>query len=160
MLICALCASLPSSQAVAAEVSFSGGQTLQRVRLQVNIIQSLGSDLYFIIQDELDSGGHSGGLLDNDLIEYYQLLADKGDVQAQVLELLFLLQHFLTFMFNPRWVLVSFTTRAAGVLQWTSTTRSTISNKPLMLAMLSPWPSLAKCTLRVGKQFPKTMRLP
>jgi len=56
------------AQAVAAEVSFSGGQTLQRVRLQ----------------DELDSGGHSGGLLDNDLIEYYQLLADKGDVQAQV----------------------------------------------------------------------------
>merc|ERR1711970_820098 len=56
------------AQAVAAEVSFSGGQTLQRIRLQ----------------DELDSGGHSGGLLDNDLIEYYQLLADKGDVQAQV----------------------------------------------------------------------------
>ena len=42
--------------------------------------------MYIVIQDELDSGGHSGGLLDNDLIEYYQLLADKGDVQAQVLE--------------------------------------------------------------------------
>ena len=26
----------------------------------------------------------NGGILDNDLIEYYQLLADKGDVQAQV----------------------------------------------------------------------------
>lgn len=39
---------------------------------------------HLIFQDELDSGGHSGGLLDNDLIEYYQLLADKGDVQAQV----------------------------------------------------------------------------
>ena len=36
------------------------------------------------LQDELDNGGQSGGLLDNDLIEYYQLLADKGDVQAQV----------------------------------------------------------------------------
>merc|ERR1719400_2838071 len=34
--------------------------------------------------DELDNGGHTGGMLDNDLIEYYQLLADKGDVQAQV----------------------------------------------------------------------------
>lgn len=56
------------AQSVASEVSFSGGQTLQRVRLQ----------------DELDNGGQSGGLLDNDLIEYYQLLADKGDVQAQV----------------------------------------------------------------------------
>jgi len=31
----------------------------------------------------MDSGGY-GGILDNDLIEYYQLLADKGDVQAQV----------------------------------------------------------------------------
>jgi len=56
------------AQSVASEVSFSGGSTLQRVRLQ----------------DELDNGGHSGGMLDNDLIEYYQLLADKGDVQAQV----------------------------------------------------------------------------
>ena len=53
---------------VAAEGSFSGGPTIQRIRLQ----------------DELDNGGHSGGMLDNDLIEYYQLLADKGDVQAQV----------------------------------------------------------------------------
>ncbi|XP_023332265.1 protein sel-1 homolog 1 [Eurytemora carolleeae] len=52
---------------VAAEVSFSGGATVQRIRLQ----------------DEMDSGGY-GGILDNDLIEYYQLLADKGDVQAQV----------------------------------------------------------------------------
>jgi len=56
------------AQSVASEVSFSGGSTLQRIRLQ----------------DELDNGGHSGGMLDNDLIEYYQLLADKGDVQAQV----------------------------------------------------------------------------
>ena len=31
----------------------------------------------------MDNGGY-GGVLDNDLIEYYQLLADKGDVQAQV----------------------------------------------------------------------------
>ena len=56
---------------VAAEVSFSGGATIQRLRLQ----------------DESEGGGGSGGgggLLDNDLIEYYQLLADKGDVQAQV----------------------------------------------------------------------------
>merc|ERR1719233_1134920 len=45
------------AQSVASEVSFSGGSTLQRIRLQ----------------DELDNGGHSGGMLDNDLIEYYQL---------------------------------------------------------------------------------------
>ena len=57
---------------VAEEVSFSGGQTLQRVRLQ----------------DEAESNGGAfgggGGILDNDLIEYYQLLAEKGDIQAQV----------------------------------------------------------------------------
>jgi SEL1 protein len=55
---------------VAEEVSFSGGQTLQRMRLQ----------------DEVESGSssYSSGILDNDLIEYYQLLAEKGDVQAQV----------------------------------------------------------------------------
>ena len=38
-------------------------------------------------QDEAESGGHGafgGGILDNDLIEYYQLLAEKGDIQAQV----------------------------------------------------------------------------
>jgi len=52
---------------VASEISFSGGATIQRVRLQ----------------DEMENGGY-GGVLDNDLIEYYQLLADKGDVQAQV----------------------------------------------------------------------------
>ncbi len=36
------------------------------------------------LQDEQESGSYSSGILDNDLIEYYQLLADKGDVQAQV----------------------------------------------------------------------------
>merc|ERR1719510_203100 len=56
------------AQTVADEASFSGGSTLQRIRLQ----------------DEIESGGYSSGVLDNDLIEYYQLLADKGDVQAQV----------------------------------------------------------------------------
>ena len=56
------------AQSVADEVSFSGGPALQRVRLQ----------------DEIENGGYTSGVLDNDLIEYYQLLADKGDVQAQV----------------------------------------------------------------------------
>ena len=56
------------AQTVAEEVSFSGGSTLQRIRLQ----------------DEVESGGYSSGIMDNDLIEYYQLLAEKGDVQAQV----------------------------------------------------------------------------
>lgn len=56
------------AQTVAEEVSFSGGTSLQRIRLQ----------------DEVESGGYSSGIMDNDLIEYYQLLAEKGDVQAQV----------------------------------------------------------------------------
>ncbi|XP_066992907.2 protein sel-1 homolog 1 isoform X2 [Anabrus simplex] len=53
---------------VAEEVSLSGGQAVQRVRLL----------------DEYENSGYSSGYLDNDLLEYYQLLAEKGDVQAQV----------------------------------------------------------------------------
>ncbi|KAI8424794.1 hypothetical protein MSG28_006726 [Choristoneura fumiferana] len=52
---------------VAAGVTLSGGPSIQRARLL----------------DEAEGGG-AGGALDSDLIEYYQLLAEKGDVQAQV----------------------------------------------------------------------------
>ncbi|XP_050551633.1 protein sel-1 homolog 1 isoform X1 [Spodoptera frugiperda] len=51
---------------VASQVTFSGGPAIQRTRLI----------------DEAEGGGP--GTLDTDLIEYYQLLAEKGDVQAQV----------------------------------------------------------------------------
>lgn len=53
---------------VASEVTFSGGPAIHRVRLL----------------DELENSGLSSGVLDNDLIDYYELLANKGDVQAQV----------------------------------------------------------------------------
>lgn len=53
---------------VASQVTFSGGRAVHRVRLL----------------DEVENTGTNSGLLDNDLIEYYQLMADKGDVQAQV----------------------------------------------------------------------------
>jgi len=53
---------------VAADVSVTGGNMVHRVRLL----------------DEAESPGSSGGLLDDDLVQYYQFLADKGDVQAQV----------------------------------------------------------------------------
>uniref|UniRef100_A0A0A9VTQ1 Protein sel-1 1 n=1 Tax=Lygus hesperus TaxID=30085 RepID=A0A0A9VTQ1_LYGHE len=53
---------------VASEVQMSGGHVIQRIRLL----------------DEVDNPGYNSGILDNDLIEYYQLLAEKGDVQAQV----------------------------------------------------------------------------
>ena len=46
----------------------SGGNAVQRVRLL----------------DEAESSGGQAGMLDDDLIQYYQFLADKGDVQAQV----------------------------------------------------------------------------
>ncbi|XP_039758024.1 protein sel-1 homolog 1 isoform X2 [Pararge aegeria] len=52
---------------VASQVSLSGGPAVHRVRLM----------------DELD-GVSTGSALDTDLIEYYQLLAEKGDVQAQI----------------------------------------------------------------------------
>ncbi|XP_075221612.1 protein sel-1 homolog 1-like isoform X2 [Lycorma delicatula] len=58
----------PEEREVASEVSLSGGPMVQRVRLL----------------EELENPGYSSGILDNDLIEYYQLLAEKGDVQAQV----------------------------------------------------------------------------
>lgn len=53
---------------VAEEVSLSGGPIVQRVRLL----------------DEYENPGYSSGIFDRDLIEYYQLLAEQGDVQAQV----------------------------------------------------------------------------
>ncbi|XP_043272425.1 protein sel-1 homolog 1 isoform X2 [Venturia canescens] len=53
---------------VAEQVSLSGGPVVQRVRLL----------------DEQENPEYNSGILDYDLIEYYQLLAQRGDVQAQV----------------------------------------------------------------------------
>lgn len=53
---------------VASDVSLTGGSAVQRVRLL----------------DEVESPGSSSGMLEEDLIQYYQFLAEKGDVQAQV----------------------------------------------------------------------------
>lgn len=55
------------AEKVSQGVSFGGGIAVQRIRLI----------------DELESG-YNSVILDNDLIEYYQLLAEKGDTQAQV----------------------------------------------------------------------------
>lgn len=55
------------SNKVAEDVSLTGGAATQRIRLI----------------DEEEQGG-SSSVLDEDLIQYYQFLADKGDVQAQV----------------------------------------------------------------------------
>ena len=53
---------------MAEDVSVTGGTVVQRIRLL----------------DEAEHPGSNMGLLDDDLIQYYQFLADKGDVQAQV----------------------------------------------------------------------------
>lgn len=53
---------------VASEVSLSGGPVVQRVRLL----------------EETENPNYSTGIMDKDLLDYYQMLADKGDVQAQV----------------------------------------------------------------------------
>lgn len=58
---------------MASQVTFSGGPAIQRSRLL----------------DEAEGTGPTAAL-DTDLIEYYQLLAEKGDVQAQVRIILFL----------------------------------------------------------------------
>ncbi|KAJ8399195.1 hypothetical protein AAFF_G00415740 [Aldrovandia affinis] len=53
---------------VASDISLTGGTVVQRVRLQ----------------DEVENPGTASGMLEEDLIQYYQFLAEKGDVQAQV----------------------------------------------------------------------------
>ena len=53
---------------VAEQVSLSGGPIVHRVRLL----------------DEQENPEYNSGIFDEDLIEYYQLLAQRGDVQAQV----------------------------------------------------------------------------
>lgn len=54
--------------AVANDVSLTGGSAVQRIRLL----------------DEVENPGSTSGMLEEDLIQYYQFLAEKGDVQAQV----------------------------------------------------------------------------
>uniref|UniRef100_A0A7N6AYN7 Fibronectin type-II domain-containing protein n=1 Tax=Anabas testudineus TaxID=64144 RepID=A0A7N6AYN7_ANATE len=53
---------------VASDVSLTGGSAVQRIRLQ----------------EEVENPGSTSGMLEEDLIQYYQFLAEKGDVQAQV----------------------------------------------------------------------------
>ncbi|MGH0180917.1 UNVERIFIED_CONTAM: hypothetical protein FKN15_005816 [Acipenser sinensis] len=53
---------------VASDISLTGGSVVQRIRLL----------------DEVENPGVASGMLEEDLIQYYQFLAEKGDVQAQV----------------------------------------------------------------------------
>ncbi|XP_041070466.1 protein sel-1 homolog 1 isoform X1 [Carcharodon carcharias] len=53
---------------VANDISLTGGNVVQRIRLL----------------DEAENSGVGSGMLEDDLIQYYQFLAEKGDVQAQV----------------------------------------------------------------------------
>ncbi|XP_069494030.1 protein sel-1 homolog 1 isoform X2 [Ambystoma mexicanum] len=53
---------------VASDISLTGGTVVQRIRLP----------------DEVENPGVASGMLEEDLIQYYQFLAEKGDVQAQV----------------------------------------------------------------------------
>ncbi|KAL8572082.1 hypothetical protein ACOMHN_026707 [Nucella lapillus] len=56
------------ANAVADGVSPSGGVVVQRIRLQ----------------EEVENQGNNSPLLDEDLLQYYHFLADKGDTQAQI----------------------------------------------------------------------------
>lgn len=56
------------SISVASDISLTGGSVVQRIRLP----------------DEVENPGMNSGMLEEDLIQYYQFLAEKGDVQAQV----------------------------------------------------------------------------
>ena len=55
---------------VADAVTFSSGPAIQRIRIHEEV--------------ENHNSGQSS-LMDDDLLQYYHFLADKGDVQAQVL---------------------------------------------------------------------------
>lgn len=57
------------SASVASEVTLTGGTAVQKIRLL----------------DEAENPGSTSGMLEEDLIQYYQFLAEKGDVQAQVI---------------------------------------------------------------------------
>lgn len=62
------CSLSPPYHPVASDVSLTGGSAVQRIRLL----------------DEVENPGSTSGMLEEDLIQYYQFLAEKGDVQAQV----------------------------------------------------------------------------
>ncbi|VVC32008.1 Sel1-like repeat [Cinara cedri] len=53
---------------VANELSLSGGPLIQRIKLM----------------EEQDNPSYNGGIVDSDLLDYYKMLANKGDAQAQV----------------------------------------------------------------------------
>lgn len=53
---------------VANELSISGGPLVQRIKLM----------------EELDNPNYNSGIVDSDLLDYYKMLANKGDGQAQV----------------------------------------------------------------------------
>ncbi|CAH2327946.1 sel-1 1 [Pelobates cultripes] len=53
---------------VASDISLTGGTVVHRIRLA----------------DEIENPGMGSGMLEEDLIQYYQFLAEKGDIQAQV----------------------------------------------------------------------------
>lgn len=76
---------------MASEVQMSGGHVIQRIRLL----------------DEVDNPGYNSGILDNDLIEYYQLLAEKGDVQAQVSPSSFVTEIQTSNLVNGEWKSIS-----------------------------------------------------
>ncbi|XP_063079569.1 protein sel-1 homolog 1 isoform X2 [Engraulis encrasicolus] len=57
-----------SLSSVANDVSLTGGSAVQRIRLL----------------DEVENPGSTSSMLEEDLIQYYQFLAEKGDIQAQV----------------------------------------------------------------------------
>lgn len=90
--------------AVAEKVTVSGGPVVQRLRLS----------------EETDSAGSSSSnLLDEDLIQYYKFLADKGDTSAQVARQQFPHTPFRQSPANSeilpirRWDWLNFTYRAA-----------------------------------------------
>ncbi len=68
---------------VASKITSASGQLVQRIRLY----------------DEEEHPTQNNIMIDEDLVQYYQLLADRGDAQAQVKDKKNKIQKYPTFVF-------------------------------------------------------------
>lgn len=67
---------------VSSKMSSSSGQLVQRIRLY----------------DEEEHPTQNNIMIDDDLVQYYQLLADRGDAQAQVRSSIAFAEEFIRFL--------------------------------------------------------------
>uniref|UniRef100_A0A3Q1EUU8 SEL1L adaptor subunit of SYVN1 ubiquitin ligase n=1 Tax=Acanthochromis polyacanthus TaxID=80966 RepID=A0A3Q1EUU8_9TELE len=140
------------SNHVASDVSLTGGSAVQRIRLL----------------DEVENPGSASGMLEEDLIQYYQFLAEKGDVQAQVgLGQLHLhggrgveQNHQVTFLHIVFTHCIFFLGSFAPTDVFLSSNRGHMTTSPRlqMQGTQMPWLSSARCIQKAASFCLRTMR--